>query len=693
MQAKVTLGARKTNADLYAVLANIKASNDRIAANSMSMSKYLEAHTKNLQQTESFAQASRLQTQATGQPERLVTKEALITKELQDKFDRELKQTKKGGLFADLDDKQLEDKIAREIASNATKAELTRATGAQKLQGLNIRELATPAGIARRVAGTFGLEGLLGGAKAEPQEDLIGDALKAQRAQTMRRGLGDRTAGVLGSGAAMRGGVRGATAGLGARLALGAIPFVGQAFLVTELLHMLGIGVPTISQLGSTVRGMRQSGALTGEGVQAGFRAQMDARALRAGGLPFAGLNPFDPITDQIATQIVESVRTAGFTGDRARELYGSVASVYRDLGLSVEQTTKMIADATRVGGESLKQIVSEMKTFDEAAKTLGMNINDYAASVQQTADKFRAGGAGASATTLAQQFVAGAPRQMREGAGLAQYTAIFDAAKPFLASQLGMPAHLLQLEQNAPMVAPAFEQAMLNEIARMPGADLPTKAANAAQYGQLFRGQSVDDIMAIIERVNAGRGPVGQARIANVSRDYNTAVGGLMKREVRVGDVYKPGRRGPIGDILEKHGIDMEEYQRIQGLGAAGKLDETITVSDMGNVNRDALAHQRLTAINRLRDILTPKQRGELQRHLRERGYNFEEKLESFTGQGKQVGDSVSVNGIEITLKGAAKKNFRLEANQNQVRKGLIPSNQSYPSEDFRLDPFGANG
>jgi hypothetical protein len=658
MGERATLGARITNRDLYNVLQSIKGSNDRIAANSMSMSKYLEAHTKNLQQTEGLVKATRHQAQASGHPTSFVTRETLVTPELQQRVEREFQQRRAGGAFSDLSDQELEDRVTRQIAAEATKRELTRAQGARKLQDINVRELATPAGLAKRTLSTFGLEGLISGGGrgfaggVEPQEDLIGDALAAQRAQTMRRGIGDRAAGALGRGAAMRGGIGGATAGLASRAALFAIPFAGQALVLTEMLNMLGLGVPAFSQIGSTVRGMRQQGALTGEGIQAGFRARMDARELRSGGLPFAGLNPFDPITDEIATQIVESVRTAGFTGDRARELYSSVASVYRDLGLSVETTTNMIRDATRVGGESLEQIVSEMKSFDSAAKSLGMNINEYAQSVQDAATGFRAGGAGASSTALGQQFVAGAPRILREGAGFQAYQGIFERAQPFLAARLGIPQQYLGLEQNVSAVMPAFEAQIKDEINRMPGENLAEKAANASRFGILLRGVDVPQIEELVKRIGEGRGPTGQAALGNVRSDYNQRVMRSMRGEVRVGDVYRMGRGQPMGDVLREHNITEEEYRRIQQLGVEGKLDARVqTRGSMENVNRDELAHHRLTALNRLRGVLTPEQRGELQRHLRERGYNFAERLQAFENQGRQVGDSVNVNGVQISI------------------------------------------
>ena len=542
-----------------------------------------------------------------------------------------------------------------------------------------------------------------------------------------------RTARIIGN-LARRGGVvggigRGAAGALGGAGAMGdLIPGIGEALIAVGLLQHFGRDIPIIGP--GIAQGQQMvnerfgrealaTGQITGEGRGAGFQAQQAAFGLTPGGqfgtiagynlagLPVVGgiarkvgglLHPFDPITNEIADEIVQSVRTQGFTGPRANELYKGVADVYRDLGLSIDTTTKMITEATRNGGESLRQIVTEMKSFDTAAKDLHVNINDYAQSIMQTSEMFRAGGAGASATQMAQQFVAGAPQILRSGAGLQSYTQAFQNATPILSAQLGLPQQYLQLQENQGQVLPAFETAMDEEIARMPGQNTAEKAANASRFGIIFKGMGVDQITAILRQNASGRGPLGQARLTNIANQYGQAaqrLQGTRLASLRSLSQSQMERRGYHISNIDERGRPI--YETAQGKTV--NLDQQVTVQgDIHDANTRQLASIRQQAINQAvsQHLLSKKQQQELEKHVGDANYGFKANLMKLTRQGGTGNNEINTpfGRIIIQMKGKAEKAFTatVEQNQRAVQYGNAQSNQQYPYSDsrFTLDPLG---
>lgn len=507
-------------------------------------------------------------------------------------------------------------------------------------------------GILRSLGGALGMGGGSGAHHGDPIQEAITRADRTRQEASGRiyvpgRGMGDRVAEGLG-GILERGGLLGGSASL----LLRAVPIVGTLLALPQLLNHFGLN--PISRINQVYSGQLLSGQLTGQGFGAGIGASLDARRIRSGGLLFAGLNPFDPITSEIANQIVTSVRTAGFTGDRARSLYQSVSSVYRDLGLSIDTTTKIIADATRVGGESLRQISNELHGFDDAAHSLSMNINTYAESVMTVGGTLRSAGGGVQSTRVAQALIAGAPRILREGGGLAQYQQVYANAQPFLAAQLGVPVQYLGLSGNLPHTIEAFQQQIQAEINRMPGATLEEKAANASRFGILFKGMDIPNIMQLVEQIQSGRGPGATLRMEQIRGRLNQAT----LHSTLVAHVTGYGR-GP-GHVTQSR--------------------------EMVAIGGQQLRSAQMTALNQLRPFLNNKQIAELQNKIGDQ-HDFQQLVQRFEGQSsRSTGRSVNINGVTISLSQGASKILRLDVNKEAVRQGTLPANRQYTSETDRV-------
>lgn len=640
-----------------------------------------------------------------------------------------------GSHFASLQ-KEWSGDLASQIENALVRQVVREAPEDQRLVGRRLENIAEGRTIGKSILGGFkrlipvghgmhspfgiGMGGTTGSTVPSEQFSIFADE-EGQASAEAGASRGSRFAETIGANLAA-GGLKGRLAGLGARFGAGeglgaAIPGLGEVLIGYELLKNFGKDIPLV---GSGIAMAREnfgreallSGQLTGEGRLAGFGAQQAATALTPGGriaptiggfnlanAPLLGgvfrtigglTHPFDPITNQIAEEIVTSVRTQGFTGPRAQELYKGVANVYRDLGLSIDQTTKMITEATRNGGESLGQIVTEMKTFDTAAKNLGININEYAQSISTTAEMFRAGGSGAAATQQAQRFVAGAPRILQTGAGLQAYTQSFQNAAPFLSARLGIPQQYLQLEENRGRVLSAFEQAQNEEFQRMIGTNMEEKAANASRNGIIFKGMGVDQILAIMRKNASGRGPVGIQRLESTWQQYGQDVVGLRGRvDKRIDDLNNAQ--------LAAHGIRRQVLLRggtqfVQN-GEVVSGNKMVNVrEDMSAVNPERLAAIRQAAVSRVSDLLTTAQRTELEKHLRDPGYGFRAKLQEFEGgQGRKKNSLMTPFGeIKISFTGKASKALRADVAQRSYQQGYTQPNQSFIYPEMRIDPLG---
>lgn len=710
-----------TLADIATVLSQMAAINDRLSINTEKLATFLQQH----QQDSDFVRT------ATGSgarvPGNLTQASALASPRLIDRYQKEqqllfdelktldaeaqrkrlqalgIRRMPEGaptdilggplspekGMLGDQIEDALTRQVLREAAQNDPKS-IKEAMNLRRLQRLDLKSRLTPAGLMSTIGGMFGQGGGAGGPNPHAHLDPLKDALREERDSKLRAagkiptsaniGMGDKAADVLGT-AAMRGGL----AGGAASLALRAFAPVGIALAIPEVLRRLGINVPSLSQIPAAVRETRASGQLTGEGFGAGVGAWWQARSIRTGGGFFAGINPFDPITAQIADEIVKSVRTAGFTGDRARQLYHSVASVYRDLGLSIETTTKIIADATRVGGESLKQISDELHGFDDAAHSLQMNINTYAESIMAVSTQLRATGAGGVATQAAAAFVAGAPRILREGPGLQQYQAAYQAAQPYMAARLGIPVQYLGLQGNLPHAFGAFEQQVLEEIGRMPGDNLQERAANASRFGIVLRGMDVPNITRLVTQFSRGRGPGETLSIERIRGQLNAQTSRTITRRQLLA-------RGP--QWAQEHGLTSEWGDIVTAKRYQHPIDMSETVTyQLGSGN---LETRQRAAIQRLRPFLSRPQLAQLQRLVGNQ-HDFQQRIQEFEAQPRtsQGGRSVTLpNGVTISLSKNASKILRLDTNKEQVYQGTRPSSRQFDSERDRtvnLDPLGA--
>ena len=609
--------------------------------------------------------------------------------------------------------------------------EINQARGIEKLRSGNM----TPAGLFRHFGSLFGMGHHMPMGPApfnqDPDVSLGEGVADVFSRRTFSTKLGDLlqsrmekniAAGVEG------GGMAGRIAGL---LGGGSIPVLGEALIGYSLLKEFGSKIPIIgslTQMDDQYRAMRSLGQQTGQGFQAGFRAtEIDPYNLMRGGqlrrIPLVGslLGMFDPITKQIANEIVQQVTAAGLSGDRARQLEQSVASVYKDLGLDVATTVNMIKDATRTGGESLQQIVSEMKTFDTAAHNLSVNINEYGASIANTANTLRQQGAGPTATVAAQNIMASLPLSMRNQQGMQQVLQNIQGMAPRIAAMEHTLPQLIFTPTNIQRTLGIVEQTQTDAFAQaqqivagQPG----DPARNAATFLSTwnapginpFYGQQPDAILAQLGRIQRGRGLAGVQRIqtttANYQRRLQNLRGTQMKplselsdEELAAHGIKKVYGMGPIlhgGLKLGKPveiggpGLSLNKYEYQGRILDPTKLYQV--PGDEGKIPLDRLADARRDAIKQVAGLLSKSQYRTLQQHLRDRGFDFAAQLQNYMTQTRthrnQINTPFGVIRLEFGPK-AKKLGLQATVTQNAVASGNVPSNQAYPYEPLRLDPF----
>lgn len=543
---------------------------------------------------------------------------------------------------------------------------------------------------------------------------------------TSEFGLGDAYAGTrLSSRLLARGVSRGGRVGAlsgrltgllgGGRLAASALPGIGELVLGYELLRNFGRDIPIVGSGVAAANEMfgresRLTGQLTGEERSAGIAARFDAAALTPGGrlsaVPFIGgvastvgglLHPWDPITNEIANQIVTSVRTAGFTGDRARDLYHSVADVYRDLGLSIDQTTKMIVEATRNGGESLNQIVREMKGFDGAAHSLSMNINEYASTVETAAEQIRGGGlrgpGQTTATALAQALVAALPRSMRNEQGVQTIQQVRQNLEPLIAAQMGVPQQYLQLPQYAGRAQAAFTSTIAGLVAQMPGRNIEEQIANATRLPML-QGLNVTQIEQLLGRSRRSRGAQAQGVFNQALTDYSRRLGSTLPMVNRnVDDLTEAERRA--------RGIHTE-YRVLPGRSAVslpvyldshGREVKTVRmrgdVEDMPPAQLRRIRNQTIDTLAR-GHLLTRAQEAQLRKIARTGEGHFADRIRAITGQKGPMRDAFNTpfGTIKVVAGQGLKNIVNFKLSQRQAQSGKIPFNQMFAYEEQRNSP-----
>jgi hypothetical protein len=492
----------------------------------------------------------------------------------------------------------------------------------------------------------------------------------------------------------------GGLGGVLSRVGLAAvIPGIGEAAIaaavVPEILHRLP-GVNRLMQLRQGVISLEDTGALTGEGRGAGLAAIREARDLRGGVIEstFHGvLHPFDPITNEIATQIVTSVRTQGFTGRQGRAIEQATASLYRDLRLPIDQTTQLLTDAVRQGGESLQQITREMHGFDDAAHQLQMNINEYAQAISTTAQTLRQGGAGPLATQFAQSFVAGLPRSLRTPEGISTVQQAMQTNAPFIMARTGLMPWQLGTPQALPQQFSAFEATLRQQFGMAQGRTLQERANFASMFLPAFQGMNPLQVRQLMERIQQGRGPGSVAALDQVRHAYSRRVEGLapLQRQMSAFDLVSRGRAWAAA-----HGIGDEEWDRIthsfthdhDSRKSMFRLPRAFL--DTSRLSTSRLRALRQETIDKLSGTLTDKQRQELQKHIGDRHWSFDQAIHRYELSRGRIGSGSSItdNGVTITLKGKAEKIFDLNApNRERAYRGQQSMNTAFPNERSRFD------
>lgn len=618
-------------------------------------------------------------------------------------LDQELQQS--AHKFSDVLDKRLLD---------THKDEIRRMQGLENLQSGGLRP--------GRLLGMFGMHHGLGPTVPPGMSTTVGTGVADIFS---RRSFSTKLGDLLASASEKRA-AQGAEAGLGTkalggiadtllkRMAVGGIPVIGEVLLAGTLLKEFGKNIPGVSQfeqMASAGRRFRQSGQLTGQGVEAGFEAWRQAGVISPGGvasrIPIIGgvvgiahriLHPFDPMTQQIADEIVQQVRTAGITGDQAMNIERSIADVYRHLGLNVQEVNQMIIDSTRRGGESLRQITGEINTFGNAAHDLTMNVQSYAQSVMASSQMFRSAGAQSRSTALAQTFVASAPRILRDGQGLADYQALYQRAAPQIAAQLGLPQQYLNLPQYANRTMAGFEQTMARELARMPGATPGERAANASRFGILFRGMPVDEILALQRQIASGRGPESQVRLGAIISRMQGQLSGEVRRTTALGSHLSPEQMARLGiheSITHRALRGIGGHETHHFIDAQGNIVDSKRFDvqgDIRTVSSQSIRRAREWALNQARPLLTRNQIQDLTQHIGDRNFNWTREFQRVARRGGPQANAINTpfGEIKITLDKNARKVIRADVQQNNYRYGYVPPNRSFPQEDFRLDPLG---
>lgn len=532
---------------------------------------------------------------------------------------------------------------------------------------------------------------------------------------TSRRTMGHRLSDLLESRSERN--PAGLSARVGSLLGKGRLPVIGEAMIAYQLLQEFGNRIPLIGnveQMATSYRRNLQTGQLTGQGFRAGLQAtQIEPYHLMQGGLlrraPVIGglFGLFDPITKQIAENIVQSVREQGFTGAFADQMYQSMASVYRKLGIDPQLSAQLITSAIRTGGESLQNVTEQMMSFHDATRQLNMNINEYTQSIITLSDTFRSSGA-TDAIGVSQALLAGAPRIMRSGQGLQAYSQFLQASSTFATGYTGVNPLVALTGNNVPSTAQAAEVEAVREFNAVAGQarNRQEQAQIASQVMPLFKSAGMDEsqVLALMNRIQRGRGPGAQARAYTDIQAYQQEL-----HKVAGTKVVGPRHEG-LFTAIGRAGIEMLHHglsghhpinwhrvgKDLQGLGYPG-AHSTVQM-DLSKVSDDQLRDMREQLIQRDKHFFTGAQKAKLEAGILDRhSGRFEGLISQYmNGQGPRKNAFNTPWGqIVIEMKGKAKKAFdaHLTQNDNAVNYGQLPANQAYPYSNVRVPPFSTPG
>jgi hypothetical protein len=336
-------------------------------------------------------------------------------------------------------------------------------------------------------------------------------------------GLGAATASLLGAtpvrlalaGIALNQGFQGLES-QGAAGFLSSIPLIGGQ--LSGLARQIP-GLQPLTAFGETTR----LGQVTGEGYRAGIGARMQAFRL--------GMNPFDTVSNEVATAIVQGVRSQGFRGQMAREFENSIKDIYKQTGLPVDQIAA-IGELYARGGR-LDQFRQTMEDLDNIAR----DTNQSVATVAETMKSFNdvlVGQGGLGNATLVQamtRLVSGMPGGAQAHAQFTQffaqapsaYTGLTPTAAATPAGQrMARPQELMMLTSLRSTLRgiPKDQQDLLLgqmiDAGVLPGITSVDRARELLRHGP----QAIRDIPNVVSRQNIDNAFGGAGRAASRARE-----------------------------------------------------------------------------------------------------------------------------------------------------------------------------
>lgn len=448
-------------------------------------------------------------------------------------------------------------------------------------------------------------------------------------------------------------------AGLASRLgtrvgAAGArfLPVAGQAIGAAEV-----IGGVVQSQIIGRYQDLNRVGQITGEGARAGIRARYDAFTL--------GLNPFDMISQETATQIVAGLRGEGFRGQQRQSLQDAVADAINDLGTNVDETIQLYTDAIRKNGMTIAEATRLFEDFDDQARGAGMAVAEYTRTFSSLNQQFLSLGAGSASTDIAQAVARFLPRGIEPGV----YGQMLEQQRGYLAAQTGSQLSQVFSRDNAEQAVRAMDQFIMRERERVQlqvGNDPNAIANQLAQTSPIFRGMNPNDVQRIVERVQGGRGVGAQADVRAIERQYGLGFERIRgRRELDGRRLYRElieAGRGRNDFARREYGLTPDQVTEI--LDSGGR-DDVMAYESRGDIPMDKLRNLRRQTYERLQKggLLSRDDLRTFRDRMGERDFDVVRFLrESSARRGRTVGDSLEVGGITIRLQqGTESKLFEL--------------------------------
>lgn len=472
--------------------------------------------------------------------------------------------------------------------------------------------------------------------------------------------------------------------GLGLRGMAGAarfLPMAGQALAIGEV-----IGDTFQNQVMGRYQGAVAEGQVQGGGFREGVAARL--RSFRV------GLNPFDMITGEIANQIVTGVRQQGFSGRQGESIQDAVADTFKDLGTSIESTIQIYTEAVRLNGETVDHTREILENFDTTAQDLGLSVQEVANRFQQISGTVGALGAGAQTSNVANALLRATPAGVDAGT----FGQIFERARGEIAASLGVAPNMVTAERYSQSAyGPALEQVLQRQqqiASRIVGDDPNMVATYLSQSSPYFQGLPVNQIQALLEQMNMGRGPSAQmnfGREGRRERAAEVAAGRRMGRRTipmsQIQDRMRNVDRDDWREVMAREfGIQGQEYDRfVQAFKEQNGQGEWTVEGGRDQIPMQELLRIRNRSLDNLREDLTPEQIERFNRLKTNREFSVQSFIASVRrDDGKKSGPEVDLannfGSVTIRLRpGMESKLFELAREREaETAKGNLARNRA---------------